>query len=56
MAIKIVGEKDIELTQAEYNFYQSEYRKTYQFYSGVVPDFETFVRDRKNQKFIDGML
>lgn len=40
----------ITLTRSEYNRYAQEYRKTYQYYSGVVPTIEEYIRGRLQEQ------
>jgi hypothetical protein len=56
MAIKIIDEPDISLTRAEFDSLRAQYNKAFRYFAGHPPSFETWVRDKLNQRFIDGML
>lgn len=40
-------EKDLHLTQDEYNRLLAEYQQAYMFYSGTPPTFETWAKNKK---------
>ncbi len=45
MAIKIAEEeKDITITAEQYSKFLEEYNRSYQYYAGAAPSFESFVR------------
>lgn len=50
MAIRIISEPDVYLTEAELSRLRFEYQKSYQYYAGPVPTFEQFVREQQSQK------
>jgi hypothetical protein len=45
MAIKIIEQPDIHLTQSELARYRDDYRRDYSMYAGT-PAFEDYVRQR----------
>jgi hypothetical protein len=47
MAIKIIKEQDVYLTNGEFHRLKHEYDLTFSFYSGPVPTFEDWVREKK---------
>jgi hypothetical protein len=50
MTIHIIDEQpDIYLTREQYHRLMQEYQKAFQFYSGIVPTFEDWVRHGKTQ-------
>lgn len=49
MAIKIIREPDVYVTEGEMQRLRQEYDRQYMFYSGVPPTFEEFVRERKQR-------
>lgn len=51
MAIVIdAPEKDIHLSQDEYNRLLAEYQQSFMFYSGVPPTFESWVARKETQR------
>ncbi len=50
MAIRIINEPDVYLTETELSRLRYEYQKAYQYYVGPVPTFEQFVRKQQSQK------
>lgn len=44
MAVKIIKEPDVYLTQSEYNRLMAEYHKAFSMYAGTPPTFEEWVR------------
>lgn len=46
MSVKIIDEPTIILTAEERDKYAHEYRNAFQFWSGHVPSFETWLRRR----------
>lgn len=49
MSIKIIPEPDVYVTQEEIERLRQEYAKAMSYYSGPVPSFETWVKQRKRQ-------
>lgn len=47
MAIKIVKEPDVHLTEDEVSRYKQSYQQDFMFYCGPVPSFEAYCRRKK---------
>lgn len=50
MAIKIIREPDVHVTEGELSRYQQEYQRAFSYYAGPLPTFEEFVRRKQAQK------
>lgn len=51
MAIKIIDEPDIRLTQGELHRYRDEYDKAMQYYAGPRPTLEEWIRSRQAEAY-----
>lgn len=47
MAIKIIKEPDVHLTEDEFSRYKQSYQQEFMFYAGPVPSFEAYCRRKK---------
>lgn len=54
MAIEIINEKPLQLTREQYERLNQEYQKAFMFYSGTVPSFETWARQKINEGLVEG--
>lgn len=50
MAINIIKEKDIYVTEEELNKYREEYLTRYSMYVGSKPSLENYIKARKNDE------
>lgn len=46
MAIEIIDDKPLQLTREQYDRLNQEYQQSFMYYSGTVPSFETWARER----------
>jgi len=49
MAIKIIPEETVEVSQGEYDRYLAEYSRAYRNYAGTPPSLEEFIRRKKRE-------
>jgi hypothetical protein len=49
MAIHIVHEPDVQVTESELARYKEEYRKFCSYYAGTPPTLEEFIRQSQEQ-------
>jgi len=47
MAIKIIPDPDVHLTESEYARLLDEYRQAFSFYAGTPPTFNAWVAQRR---------
>ena len=50
MAIKIIREPDVHVTDGDLARYSKQFRQDYSYYSGPLPTFEEYVRRKEQQK------
>lgn len=53
MAIKIIDQGDVRVTESELCKYRDEYRRAFSYYSGTPPTLEDFIRREIARKSAD---
>jgi hypothetical protein len=47
MAIRVIKEADVTVTESELQRYKDEYNQAYMFYAGTPPTLEEFIRRKQ---------
>lgn len=49
MAIKIIKQPDVHVTESELERYQADYQRDFMFYAGTPPTLEEYIRRRQKR-------